>query len=43
MIPVPPQQQVEPAQSYNLLTENLIFTQLTMHLGFHRYLKLITH
>ncbi|RVE64783.1 hypothetical protein OJAV_G00129420 [Oryzias javanicus] len=36
LIPVPPQQQVEPAQSYSLLTENLIFTQLTMYLGFHR-------
>uniref|UniRef100_A0A8C7Z192 Ubiquitin conjugation factor E4 A n=1 Tax=Oryzias sinensis TaxID=183150 RepID=A0A8C7Z192_9TELE len=36
LIPVPPQQLVEPAQSYSLLTENLIFTQLTMYLGFHR-------
>uniref|UniRef100_A0A3Q2NY84 Ubiquitin conjugation factor E4 A n=1 Tax=Fundulus heteroclitus TaxID=8078 RepID=A0A3Q2NY84_FUNHE len=36
LIPLPPQQQVESAQSYTLLTENLIFTQLTMHLGFHR-------
>ncbi|KAM9318195.1 ubiquitin conjugation factor E4 A isoform 2-T2 [Pholidichthys leucotaenia] len=36
LIPMPPQQPVEPAQSYNLLTENLILTQLTLHLGFHR-------
>uniref|UniRef100_A0A1A8JPQ5 Ubiquitin conjugation factor E4 A n=1 Tax=Nothobranchius kuhntae TaxID=321403 RepID=A0A1A8JPQ5_NOTKU len=36
LIPVPPQQQVEPAQSYSLLTENLTFTQLTVYLGFHR-------
>uniref|UniRef100_A0A667Y6W2 Ubiquitin conjugation factor E4 A n=1 Tax=Myripristis murdjan TaxID=586833 RepID=A0A667Y6W2_9TELE len=36
LIPVPPQQAVESAQSYSLLTENLILTQLTLHLGFHR-------
>uniref|UniRef100_A0A8D3DLJ6 Ubiquitin conjugation factor E4 A n=1 Tax=Scophthalmus maximus TaxID=52904 RepID=A0A8D3DLJ6_SCOMX len=36
LIPVPPQQPVEFAQSYSLLTENLILTQLTLHLGFHR-------
>ncbi|XP_072318997.1 ubiquitin conjugation factor E4 A [Eucyclogobius newberryi] len=36
LIPAPPHQQVEPAQSYSLLTENLILTQLTLHLGFHR-------
>uniref|UniRef100_A0A3Q3IRH7 Ubiquitin conjugation factor E4 A n=1 Tax=Monopterus albus TaxID=43700 RepID=A0A3Q3IRH7_MONAL len=36
LIPVPPQQLVESAQSYSLLTENLILTQLTLHLGFHR-------
>lgn len=36
LIPVPPQQQVEPSQSYSLLTENLILTQLSLHLGFHR-------
>ncbi|KAK5612353.1 Ubiquitin conjugation factor E4 A [Crenichthys baileyi] len=36
LIPLPPQQQVESAQSYSLLTENLIFTQLALHLGFHR-------
>lgn len=36
LIPAPPQQLVEPAQSYSLLTENLILTQLTLHLGFHR-------
>ncbi|RXN07574.1 ubiquitin conjugation factor E4 A-like protein [Labeo rohita] len=36
LIPVPPQQTVEFAQSYSLLTENLIFTQLTLYLGFHR-------
>lgn len=38
LIPVPPQQPVESAQSYSLLTENLILTQLTLHLGFHRYI-----
>uniref|UniRef100_A0A8B9L5S2 Ubiquitin conjugation factor E4 A n=1 Tax=Astyanax mexicanus TaxID=7994 RepID=A0A8B9L5S2_ASTMX len=38
LIPVPPQQTVEFAQSYSLLTENLILTQLTLHLGFHRSL-----
>lgn len=37
LIPVPPQQQVEPSQSYSLLTENLILTQLSLHLGFHRF------
>uniref|UniRef100_A0A7N8XEQ8 Ubiquitin conjugation factor E4 A n=1 Tax=Mastacembelus armatus TaxID=205130 RepID=A0A7N8XEQ8_9TELE len=36
LIPVHPQQSVESAQSYSLLTENLILTQLTLHLGFHR-------
>ncbi|XP_024911117.1 ubiquitin conjugation factor E4 A isoform X2 [Cynoglossus semilaevis] len=36
LIPVPPQQPVEFAQSYSLLTENLVLTQLTLHLGFHR-------
>uniref|UniRef100_A0AAR2JPD8 Ubiquitin conjugation factor E4 A n=1 Tax=Pygocentrus nattereri TaxID=42514 RepID=A0AAR2JPD8_PYGNA len=36
LIPVPPQQTTEFAQSYSLLTENLILTQLTLHLGFHR-------
>uniref|UniRef100_I3JG89 Ubiquitin conjugation factor E4 A n=1 Tax=Oreochromis niloticus TaxID=8128 RepID=I3JG89_ORENI len=36
LIPVPPQQPMESAQSYSLLTENLILTQLTQHLGFHR-------
>uniref|UniRef100_A0A665VEB8 Ubiquitin conjugation factor E4 A n=1 Tax=Echeneis naucrates TaxID=173247 RepID=A0A665VEB8_ECHNA len=36
LIPLPPQQLVESAQSYSLLTENLILTQLTLHLGFHR-------
>lgn len=40
LIPKPPQQLVESAQSYTLLTENLIFTQLTQHLGFHRYIYL---
>lgn len=33
---MPTQQPVESAQSYSLLTENLILTQLTLHLGFHR-------
>ncbi|KAL2085833.1 hypothetical protein ACEWY4_019153 [Coilia grayii] len=36
LIPMPPQQNVEFAHSYSLLTENLILTQLTLHLGFHR-------
>ncbi|TTO95317.1 Ubiquitin conjugation factor E4 A [Bagarius yarrelli] len=36
LIPVAPQQTVDFPQSYSLLTENLIFTQLTLHLGFHR-------
>ncbi|XP_066565198.1 ubiquitin conjugation factor E4 A isoform X1 [Amia ocellicauda] len=36
LIPPPPQQTVEFAQSYNLLTENLILTQSALHLGFHR-------
>ncbi|KAK7882113.1 hypothetical protein WMY93_028287 [Mugilogobius chulae] len=36
LIPTPAHQLVEPAQSYSLLTENLILTQLTLHLGFHR-------
>lgn len=33
---MPTQQPVESAQSYSLLTENLILTQLTLHLGFYR-------
>ncbi|CAL9683941.1 unnamed protein product [Knipowitschia caucasica] len=36
LVPAPTQQLVEPAQSYSLLTENLILTQLTLHMGFHR-------
>lgn len=36
LIPASPQKPVESAQSYSLLTENLILTQLTLHLGFHR-------
>ncbi|XP_062376861.1 ubiquitin conjugation factor E4 A [Sardina pilchardus] len=36
LIPLPPQQSVGFAQSYSLLTENLILTQLTLHIGFHR-------
>ncbi|CAL8345589.1 unnamed protein product [Arctogadus glacialis] len=36
LIPSPPQHQAEFCQSYSLLTENLILTQLTLHLGFHR-------
>ncbi|XP_028320560.1 ubiquitin conjugation factor E4 A [Gouania willdenowi] len=36
LIPASPQQLVDPSQSYSLLTENLFFTQLTLHLGFHR-------
>lgn len=38
LIPAPPQQLVESGQSYSLLTENLILTQFTLHLGFHRYM-----
>lgn len=40
LIPLPPQQLVESSQSYTLLTENLIFTQLAQHLGFSRYIYL---
>ena len=36
LVPLPPQQSVEYGQSYSLLTENLILTQMTLHLGFHR-------
>ncbi|KAJ8397230.1 hypothetical protein AAFF_G00440640 [Aldrovandia affinis] len=36
LTPAPPQQTPEYAHSYSLLTENLILTQLTLHLGFHR-------
>ncbi|KAA0701456.1 Ubiquitin conjugation factor E4 A [Triplophysa tibetana] len=36
LIPLPPQKTIEFAQSYSLLTENLILTQITMYLGFHR-------
>ncbi|MGH0186297.1 UNVERIFIED_CONTAM: hypothetical protein FKN15_021545 [Acipenser sinensis] len=36
LIPAPQNQEPEFAQSYNLLTENLILTQYTLHLGFHR-------
>ncbi|KAG5268844.1 hypothetical protein AALO_G00217100 [Alosa alosa] len=36
LIPLPPQQSAGFAQSYSLLTENLILTQLTLHIGFHR-------
>uniref|UniRef100_A0A6Q2YQ11 Ubiquitin conjugation factor E4 A n=1 Tax=Esox lucius TaxID=8010 RepID=A0A6Q2YQ11_ESOLU len=36
LIPIPPQQSPEFPQSYSLLTENLILTQMTLHLGFHR-------
>ncbi len=43
LIPVPTQQPVESAQSYSLLTENLILTQLTLHLGFHRFISSNNH
>lgn len=36
---MPPQQPLEGAESYTLLTENLVLTQLTLHLGFHRYVQ----
>ncbi|XP_058865555.1 ubiquitin conjugation factor E4 A-like isoform X1 [Acipenser ruthenus] len=36
LIPAPQNQEPEFAQSYNLLTENLILTQYALHLGFHR-------
>ncbi|XP_054651097.1 ubiquitin conjugation factor E4 A [Dunckerocampus dactyliophorus] len=36
LTPVPSQPPLEPAESYSLLTENLVLTQVTLHLGFHR-------
>ncbi|KAM6959039.1 LOW QUALITY PROTEIN: ubiquitin conjugation factor E4 A [Aplochiton taeniatus] len=36
LVPPSSQQPPEFSQSYSLLTENLILTQLTLHLGFHR-------
>ncbi|XP_049582850.1 ubiquitin conjugation factor E4 A [Syngnathus scovelli] len=37
LTPMPSQPTQEPAvESYSLLTENLVLTQLTLHLGFHR-------
>lgn len=37
LIPVETDQEPEFAPSYNLVTENLVLTQYTLHLGFHRY------
>lgn len=36
LIPAATDQQLDIAQSYNLVTENLVLTQYTLHLGFHR-------
>ncbi|XP_069470544.1 ubiquitin conjugation factor E4 A isoform X2 [Ambystoma mexicanum] len=36
LIPVPTDQQPDFAPSYNLVTENLVLTQYSLHLGFHR-------
>ncbi|XP_069080842.1 ubiquitin conjugation factor E4 A isoform X3 [Pleurodeles waltl] len=36
LIPAATDQQLAFAQSYNLVTENLVLTQYTLHLGFHR-------
>nr|XP_020649731.1 ubiquitin conjugation factor E4 A isoform X2 [Pogona vitticeps] len=36
LIPAMPEQEPEFAPSYNLVTENLVLTQYTLHLGFHR-------
>ncbi|XP_030320692.1 ubiquitin conjugation factor E4 A isoform X2 [Calypte anna] len=36
LIPALGQQEPEFANSYNLVTENLVLTQYTLHLGFHR-------
>ncbi|XP_010152456.1 PREDICTED: ubiquitin conjugation factor E4 A, partial [Eurypyga helias] len=36
LIPAPSEQEPEFANSYNLVTENLVLTQYTLHLGFHR-------
>lgn len=38
LIPAPSEQEPQFANSYNLVTENLVLTQYTLHLGFHRYL-----
>lgn len=37
LIPAVMDQEPEFAPSYNLVTENLVLTQYTLHLGFHRY------
>lgn len=36
LIPAVTEQEPEFANSYNLVTENLVLTQYTLHLGFHR-------
>ncbi|KAI1230683.1 hypothetical protein IHE44_0008558, partial [Lamprotornis superbus] len=36
LIPAPSEQEPQFANSYNLVTENLVLTQYTLHLGFHR-------
>lgn len=36
LIPTTGEQEPEFANSYNLVTENLVLTQYTLHLGFHR-------
>lgn len=36
LIPALSEQEPEFANSYNLVTENLVLTQYTLHLGFHR-------
>uniref|UniRef100_A0A8C4XMH9 Ubiquitin conjugation factor E4 A n=1 Tax=Falco tinnunculus TaxID=100819 RepID=A0A8C4XMH9_FALTI len=36
LIPALSEQELEFANSYNLVTENLVLTQYTLHLGFHR-------
>lgn len=38
LIPALSEQEPQSANSYNLVTENLVLTQYTLHLGFHRYL-----
>lgn len=38
LIPALSEQEPQFANSYNLVTENLVLTQYTLHLGFHRYL-----
>lgn len=37
LIPAMTEKEPDFAPSYNLVTENLVLTQYTLHLGFHRY------